>query len=457
MRSWERMTDSLVDGRLVRNFIVSSLIWFLAAIFVGLIISLKLLYPDFLGHVSWLSYGRMRLVHTNGVAFGWLSTLFIGVAYYLTPRLTGVPMLSGRLAKLTLWLWNAALVATVVTLLAGYNQGLEYAEMSLPVDALIVAVLVMVLINVLGTVFRRKEEQLYVSLWYLCGGLVWTVLNYAVGNTIPYYFAAGVNGAAISGFYIHNTVGLWITPMGLAIAYYLFPVLTRTPLYSHKLSILGFWTLAFLYPFTGAHHFIYSAIPQWVQTVAIVASVLLMLPVWTVLTNFFGTMKGNWYKALSSVPLKFLIAGALFYLITCIQGPLQSLATLQPILHFTDWVVGHAHMALLGAFSFWAVAAIYVLIPALSGRELWSNPLSEAHFWLTLIPVLIFFMALWAVGLIEGTMWSSGVSFYTPIHVARPYWLVRTVSGSMVIAAQVLFVINIFKTLSSGKPVVRRA
>ncbi len=447
------MNETLVDSRLIKNFLVSSLIWFLVSIVIGFIISMKLLYPDFLGHISWLSYGRMRLVHTNGIAFGWLTTAFIGLAYYITPRLTGVPMHSSGLAKFTLWFWNGIIAISVVTLLAGYNQGLEWAEMAYPVDILILIALVMVATNVFKTVFNRKEKQLYVSMWYLCGALVWTVMNYAVGNTIPYYFASGVNGAAISGYYIHNTVGLWITPVGLAVAYYLFPVLTRSPLYSHKLSILGFWTIAFLYPFTGAHHFIYSAIPHWVQTVAIVASMLMILPVWTVLTNFFGTMKGNWEKAIGNVPLKFLIAGTIFYLLTCIQGPVQALATLQPILHFTDWVVGHAHMALLGVFTFWVIAAIYALLPALTGKQIWSKTLSEAHYWLTLIPVTIFFLSLWAVGLIEGTMWSAGVSFYTPLQAARPYWMLRTLTGSIVIAAQFLFVINVFKTITSGKPV----
>ncbi len=447
------MNDTLVDAKLVKNFLISSLIWFMVAIVIGLIISLKLLYPDFLGHISWLSYGRLRLVHTNGIAFGWLTTAFIGLAYYLTPRLTGVPMYSDRLARLTLWMWNGIIVIVVVTLLAGYNQGLEWAEIAFPVDILVMSALIIVTVNVFKTVFRRKEKQLYVSLWYLCGALVWTIMNYAVGNTIPYYFASGVNGAAISGFYIHNVVGLWVTPVGLAIAYYLFPVLTRSPLYSHKISILGFWTLAFLYPFTGAHHFIYSAIPSWVQTVAIVTSMLLILPVWTVMTNFLGTMRGNWEKAIGNTPLKFLIAGALFYLLTCIQGPVQALATLQPILHFTDWVVGHAHMALLGVFSFWVIAAIYALLPALTGRQIWSKTLSEAHYWLTLIPVAVFLLTLWAVGLIEGTMWSAGVSFYTPLQAAKPYWLVRTAAGSVIIAAQVLFVVNVFKTITSGKPV----
>lgn len=447
------MRDELVNYKLVRGYIIWSVIWLMVASLVGLLVSVKFWDPGFLGRVSWLSWGRLRLIHVNGVAFGWWATATFGLIWYIVPRLTGTKLYSEGLARFTLWLWNIIIAASVVTLALGYNQGLEVAEMIAPIDGLIVVGFLLITFNVLATIFRRKEPQLYVSLWYLMAGLVWSVLNYILGNFVGYYWASGVNSVNIHGFYIHNLVGLLITPLGIATAYYFLPVAANAPIYSHALSLLGFWVLAFLYPWIGAHHYVFSPISDWVQTVAIVMSVLLILPVWTVIINFFGTLKGRWSTMLESPAVRFLILGAIFYLLTCLQGPVQSLRSMQQLIHFSDWVIGHAHLAVFGIFSLWAMAGIYHVWPIITGRQLYSRGLAWWHFWLTIVGFGAMMITLWSVGLLEGVLAKSvRIAFIEIISAAKPYWMLRSLSGGVMMAGFLVFAYNLWMTAKRGKP-----
>ena len=238
------------------------------------------------------------------------------------------------------------------------------------------------------TVVRRKEPRIYVTLWYLTAAYVWTVFNYAFGHFILPYSMPGVNNAAMHGLYIHYVVGLWITPAGLAVIYYFLPLSAQRPLYSHKLSLVGFWSLAFFYPFVGTHHYIYSPIPYWTQTIAIVASMMLIIPVWTVLQNFYGTFVGNWKRFQESYTAKFLIIGALYYLIGCFQGSTEALRGMQRLTHFTDFVIAHSHLTVFGTFILWVTAGMYYVIPRVSGHELYSKTLAQWHYWLTVAGLL---------------------------------------------------------------------
>ncbi len=432
-----------VNSRLVKAFLYSSILWFLLSIFVGFIISVKLIYPDFLGKIPFLTYGRLRFVHTNGVIFGWLTTAFFGFLMYMVPRLTNRPIYSEKLGWISFWVWNMGFVLGVIFLLSGNVQGIEYAEFPLIVDLFIFATLILTLYNVLFTILRSEEKQLYVSLWYVIGALVWTSLNYFFGNVFPVYFVPGTAGAAISGFYIHNIIGLWHTPLGAAMVYYMLPLLLKKPIYSHSLSLIGFWSLAFFYPLGGSHHYLFSPIPWWAQIVAVPVSVMMVVVVLTVVYNFFATMKGSWNVVVESIPLRFLTVGIIFYMITCIQGPFQALFSLQKVIHFSDWVVGHAHIALLGTFSFWVIAAIYYVLQRMSSRTVYSRNLAEWHFWLTLAGTLIYTGSLTAAGLVQGYLWLAGTIFMDVVKSSKPFWIARSFGGALVIAGQIIFVYNL--------------
>ena len=262
--------------------------------------------------------------------FGWLLAADMGLTFYLVPRLCGVKLFSEKLGVATAVLWNIIILGAVYSLLAGQNQGLEYAELPTYLDVLVVAAWIMYGVNIFGTIATRRYPAMYVSLWYIMGTVLWTAFVYITGN-FAVMFTTGVNQANLNWMYVHNAVGLIFTPVGLALAYYYLPKAANTPLHSHKLSMIGFWSLAFVYVWTGAHHMLHGPISQWLQTIAIAFSVMLLIPVWTVVYNFFATMKGQWPQVRDSVPLKYLMSGVVFYLLTCFQGPMHSLRTVNAI------------------------------------------------------------------------------------------------------------------------------
>jgi cytochrome c oxidase cbb3-type subunit 1 len=348
-----------------RWFIYTSVTFFLVTILIGLTMAIKFVYPEFLGGISWLSLGRIRAIHTNGVLFGWLLAANMGLSYYVVPRLTGVKLFSEKLGLATLGLWVVIILGAVVTLAAGDTQAKEYLELNTWLDILVTIAWVLFAINIFATIAKRKHDQMYVSLWYLMGTIFWTAILWIVAN-LPVY--SGVNDANVNWWFGHNAVGLIFTPMGLSMAYYFIPKSTNNPLYSHKLSIIGFWTIAFLYIWNGAHHILFGPIPTRLQTVAILFSISLLIPVWTAVTNFYGTLRGKWTQG--NYVVKFLLAGTTFYLLTCFQGPMHSLRTVNQIVSKTDWIVGHAHMAVFGAFSFFAMGGIYFALPKILKRPL---------------------------------------------------------------------------------------
>jgi len=325
-------------------FLLIAGLFFVVSGLVALIVAAKLQIPTLLGNISWLTFGRLRPIHTNGMLFGWLLAADMGLCFYLVPRLCGVKLWSEKLGMATMYLWVFIILSAVVTLALGQNQGLEYAELPNWLDVFVVIAWVMFAINIFATVAKRKYEQMYVSLWYILASILWTAFVYIVGNFAT-VFTSGVNQANLNWFYVHNAVGLVFTPLGLGIGYYFIPKAAETPLYSHRLSMIGFWSLAFVYVWTGAHHMLHGPISQWLQTVAILFSVMLMIPVWTLVWNFFATMKGQWHQLKDNVPIKFLMTGTIFYLLTCFQGPMHSLRTVNAIVSKTDWIVGHAPMA----------------------------------------------------------------------------------------------------------------
>jgi cytochrome c oxidase cbb3-type subunit 1 len=428
-------------------FLLSSIAYFFIIGIVALVIAAKFVWPELLGTVAVLTYGRLRPLHVNGMLFGWLLAADMGLVYYVIPRLCGVKLWSEKLGVATAVLWNVIILGAVVSLLAGWNQGLEYAELPLVLDILVVVAWVMFGWNVFATIAKRKYVQMYVTIWYVMGTILWTAFVYILGN-FGTLFATGVNQANLNWMYVHNAVGLIFTPVGLALAYYYIPKSGNIPLYSHKLSMIGFWSLAFIYVWTGAHHMLHGPISQWLQTIAIFFSLMLLIPVWTVVYNFFATMKGQWQQLQISVPLKFLLSGVVFYLLTCFQGPMHALRSVNAIVSKTDWIPGHAHMALLGAFSFFAIAGMLYTIPRIFKTKLHSDAMANWSFWLMMIGGLGFFVTLWLGGFWQGWQWNNpSIPFIDTVVSLKPIWTVRFFSGVLIFAGITLFLYDIMATV----------
>jgi cytochrome c oxidase cbb3-type subunit 1 len=497
----------LVDRRLVAHAFGWFLVWLIVAPMHGLVVAQKL-NREFMELYAWETWGRLRPFHVNGVIFGVFTNGVWAAMYYLVPRLTGTPMFAARIGYLVVWLWNLALIVGALQLLtglrvelitperkaliesadpafaAGYtgatadtvlvetslpgllglddlvvagNTGLEAGELSLFAAVPLLACFIAATVQVLGTMARRTERDVYVSLWYLSAALLWTDLNFLLGLMLPYTVKPGITNAAVHGLYIHYVVGLWITPAGLAIIYYVLPSAARTPLYSHKLSLIGFWSLAFFYPFVGTHHYLYSPIVDWAETAAIVMGMMLIIPVWTVIQNFFGTMVGQWKRVHESPAVKFLMVGTVWYLIGCFQGSTQALRELQKPTHFTDFVISHSHLTVFGTFVIYAIAAGYYLWPRVTGRKLYSRKAATWHFWLTVCGFSLMAAGLAAQGMQQGWMLSPdgklpGADWLSTVSAMKPWWDVRSVAGAVMVIGMIVYVWNMVQTARRGDP-----
>lgn len=424
------MVDSgttLVNEAIVKSWLKWGFFWAIFAPAVGIILSLKFNYPDFLS-TEFTHFGRLRPVHVNGVIFGVFSTIFLGLVYYMVPKLTGVRMYREEWSRYALWLWNLTLFAGLIGVLMGYNKGVEVAEFPNPLPLGFTISLFIIMVQVFMSIARRKEEKMYVSLWYIIAALIWTAMNLIFGNLVIPYTAAGINNAALHGLFLHYVVGLWITPAGLAVIYFFLPAASKSPLYSHKLSLIGFWSLAFFYPFVGIHHYLYSPIPAWTQTVAIVSSVLLIIPVWAVVANFYGTLKNNWAAVQTDFTVKLMIFGAAMYFIGSTQGSIEALRSVQKPTHFTDFVIAHSHATVFGAYVIFVLAACYYVWPKITGFRFhvataqWSS-------WMIMAGISSMIFILTLQGLIQGTELMAGAEFVDSVVTMKPYWFIRTLTG----------------------------
>lgn len=460
------------EGSASRNFLYSAILWLTIADFVGLVAAIEMISPDFLAGIPWVEFGRLRAMHTNGVLFMWLSMAQVGAFFYIVPRLCGVKLWSEVLGNVNMVLWNMIGITGYLTLMNGLTQGREYAELIWPIDVMVMVGLLMAGYNIYRTIMSRKEKKLYVSLWYIMGTMVWMPMLYFVGNVMwePLFPTAQTNLAgfpsgALMGiddvmwqwFYGHNVLGYWFTTSGVAIVYYMVPVITRSPLYSHLLSLIGFWSIAFFYGLVGMHHVLQTPLPGWLKTLAVIGSLGLFIPVLTFLTNIWLTMRGNWGKIYESLPLKFIIVGTIFYFITCIQGPLQSIQAFNRLIHFTNWIVGHAHLALLGTFSFWAMGAIYFIIPVTLKRRIYSPGLAEAQFWLVTTGFLLMMISLQVGGLVQGAMWLNGDTVQKVLPELKPYLVARAISGALIVISGIMQAWNIYKTVTASEPMMAAA
>ena len=365
------------------------------------------------------------------------------------------------------FLWWTGLAIGVWSYPWGTNFGWEYAELPnwvslIPVKYITTIAWFLVAINIFMTVIVRKNEKMYVSLWYAMGTMIWTTFTYITGSYAVNWVPEGISRVNVNFFYVHNLVGLIYTPMGLAIAYYFLPKLSNQPIYSHRLSMIGFWSIAFVYAWVGAHHIIHGPMSQWLQTTAIVFSIWLVIPVWAVVGNLFETLRGHWEKYTQSPPIRFLMMGNLFYLLTTLQGTMMALRNVNEITSKTDWIIGHAHISLYATFTFFLIAGIYQAVPVITNKPLWSPRLAEWHFNLSLLGTVPFLLALWVGGFWQGMLWATwanGTSyaefhnnltllpFIQTISDMRPFWILRGIGGILILVANIIFMVNIFNTI----------
>jgi cbb3-type cytochrome c oxidase subunit I len=438
----------------VKSFFISSASWMILGTSYGFIGALELVAPDLLGNISWLVFGRIRQVHTNLVMFGFVGSALLGGAHYLVPTLLRTTLYSERMGKACVWLWNLALAAGVITLSMGHTQNREYAELIWPIDLGVLLVLALIFYNLFQTLRQRQENLLYVSVWYVIGAVIFTFFSYFFGNAVWNPDTGSITGmpdAILAWFYGHNILGFFFTPLSVALAYYIIPIVSRAPLYSHTLSLIGFWSILMMYSHIGTHHLLQAPAPTWLKVVAITGSVGMLVPVMTVLINLWLTMKGRLGNIHSDIGGKFVFAGSVWYLLTCLQGPLQSLPYVQQLTHFTNWVIAHAHMGVFGFAGMTALGGMYFILPRITGKPLYSTQLADLQYWLVLIGITGFFAILTIAGLIQGNGWLNGETVYRILPQIYLYMVVRASLGILIIGGAAIGFFNIFMTLRRGK------
>jgi cytochrome c oxidase cbb3-type subunit 1 len=460
------MEQPSYDYRIVKQYVAWSVLWGVVAVLVGVVISLQLVLPQ-LNFPPLFTYGRLRPIHTNAGIFGWGIGSFFAAFYYMVQRLTRRPIWSPGLARFQLWWFNATIIAAAVTLLLGFTQSKEYHELEWPVDLMVVVLWVAFAINIIMTVVKRREEPMYISLWFMLGSLVGVAVLFLVNAAaVPvalfksYSAFAGTNDANVQWWFGHNAVAMVLTLPPLAVFYYFLPKTTGAPIYSHRLSILSFWSLVFMYLWTGAHHLLWTPVPDWVQTLAMAFSVMLIAPSWGSVLNGYYSMEGQWHQMRENYLVKFLILGITFYGLQTLQGPMQSVRTFSAFIHYTEWVPGHVHMGTMGWVSMVLFAAIYYMVPHLYGRRLYSVSLANLHFWLVLLGQLVYSASLWVAGVQQGTMWratnpdgSLVYTFMDSLAAMAPYYWVRVVAGAVYLAGVAVFVWNLLMTARKGETV----
>lgn len=426
---------------LVFSFFLWAGIWLLIGTAFGLLAAVKLYWPDTLAY-SLLSFGRIRPIHTNIVLFGWSSFALVGLALFVVTRTSKVKLVRPSAAKFGLILWNVALTMGLITLSLGISRGpQEYRELIWPIALLYGLGLGCIAMTVVSTIARRAMPEIYVSNWYILGAFSWMAILFTIAY-LPFY-QQGMGNIIIQGYYMHNAVGMWFTPLVLGMTYYALPRMLAKPIYSYALGVLGFWTSMLFYPLIGAHHFIFSPVPWWLQTTAILFSVGMMVPVWAGTGNFFMTARGSLHKIRRSYALIFLLVGLLGYALASTQGTIEAFRSANIYWHFTNFTVGHSHLAMYGFVAFAIWGAIYGLLPKITGRGP-SEAAMGLHFWLAFLGGCLYVTSISIAGVLQGASWVAGESFIASVDAASPMWLWRTIGGFMMVASHIVFFINLW-------------
>ena len=457
----ERIERFVYDDAIVRMFMLATLVWGLVGTLVGLVIALQLANPMFNFGLPWISFGRLRPLHTNAVIFAFAGNAIFTAVYYSSQRLLKARMWSDLLSRLHFWGWQGVIVAAAITLPLGLTQSKEYAELEWPVDIAIALVWVLFAVNFFATVARRRERHLYVALWFYIATIVAITVLHVLNNLVvvagpfkSYPIYAGVQDAFMQWWYGHNAVAFFLTTPFLGMMYYFLPKAANRPIFSYRLSILHFWTLVFIYIWAGPHHLHYTALPAWASTLGMLFSVMLWMPSWGGMINGLLTLRGAWHKVTEDPVLKFFVVAITFYGMSTFEGPLLSIKSVNALSHYTDWTIAHVHAGALGWVGFMVFGMMYWLLPRLFQAELWSRRLAELHFWIGTVGILLYIVAIYAAGLTQGLMWrafdETGRLAYpdfveTTVRLIPMYW-VRVIGGSLYIAGLVLLGVNVLMT-----------
>ncbi len=460
--------ETTYNYRIVRQFSIMTVVWGVVGMLVGVIIAAQLMFPDLTYGISWLSYGRLRPLHTNAVIFAFGGSALFATSYFVVQRTCHTRLFSDKLAAFTFWGWQLVIVLAAITLPLGITTSKEYAELEWPIDVLITLVWVSYAIVFFGTLVKRRVSHIYVANWFFGAFILTVALLHLVNSAaIPvsfwksYSVYSGVQDAMVQWWYGHNAVGFFLTAGFLGIMYYFVPKQAERPIFSYRLSVVHFWALIFTYMWAGPHHLHYTALPDWAQSIGMVFSLILLAPSWGGMINGIMTLSGAWHKLRTDPILKFLIVSLSFYGMSTFEGPMMSIKTVNSLSHYTDWTIGHVHSGALGWVAFISIGAIYYMIPRLFGKtEMHSIRLITVHFWIATLGVVLYIAAMWIAGVMQGLMWRAvnpdGTLTYTFVESVKatfPFYTIRLVGGLMFFAGMLIMVYNVWKTVVGAKPV----
>jgi len=430
-------------------YFLSSALWFVLGALEGITAATGLVIPDLFGGIAGLVFSRVRPMHTTTMIFGFAGTALLGGAHYIVPSVLRTSLWSERLGKVSLWVWNLSILTGLVALDLGHSQGREYAEWIWPANVGILLAFALMFVNMLQTAANRQEKIMYVSTWYIFAALVYTWLIYFFGHAVFNMKGAitGLPDAILAWFYGHGIVGLFLTPLAIAIAYYIVPRVARSPIYSHVLSLVGFWTILVIYTHIGAHHILQAPIPVWLKTMAVSGSIAMVIPVFTVLVNLWLTMRDRLGLFHADIGGRFVTAGLVWYILTATQGTIQALPVVQRVTHLNNWVIAHSHIGVFGFSGMIALGGLYYMLPRITGKPLYSGRLADVQYWLLVLGMAGFFMVLTAGGLVQGHAWLNGTTVYRTLPMIHIYFIVRAAVGLLIIGAAFIGAYNVIRTI----------
>ena len=448
----------------VRQFTVMTVIWGIVGTLVGVLIAAQLIWPALNFDTPWLTYSRLRPLHTNAVIFAFGTSALFATSYYVVQRTCQTRLFGGKLASFTFWGWQAIILSAAISLPLGYTTSKEYAELEWPIDILIAVVWVSYAIVFFGTLIKRKTSHIYVANWFF-GGFIITVAVLHIGNSMAYPVSMmksyslypGAIDAMMQWWYGHNAVGFLLTAGFLGMMYYFVPKQAGRPVYSYRLSIVHFWALVSLYIWAGPHHLHYTALPDWAQSVGMVMSIVLFLPSWGGMINGIMTLSGAWHKLRNDPILRFLIVSLSFYGMSTFEGPMMAIKSVNALSHYTDWTVGHVHSGALGWVAMVSIGAMYHLIPVLFNQgRMFSIRLINIHFWMHTAGIVLYIVAMWISGVMQGLMWRAvntdgtlTYSFVESLTASYPFYFIRFLGGVLVVSGFILMAYNMFKTIGA--------
>ena len=459
-------TQNTYNYTVVRQFTVMTVVWGIVGMTVGVLIAAQLVWPALNFDTAWLSYGRLRPLHTNAVVFAFGGSALFATSYYVVQRTCQVRLFSDKLAAFTFWGWTLVILLAAITLPLGMTSSKEYAELEWPIDILLAVVWVSYAVVFFGTIMKRKVQHIYVANWFF-GAFILTVAVLHIVNSaaIPvsltksYSFYPGAIDAMVQWWYGHNAVGFFLTAGFLGIMYYFIPKQVGRPIYSYRLSVVHFWALISTYMWAGPHHLHYTALPDWVQSIGMVFSLVLLAPSWGGMINGMMTLSGAWHKLRTDPILKFLIVSLSFYGMSTFEGPMMAIKTVNALSHYTDWTIGHVHSGALGWVALVTIGAMYFLVPKVFDREqMYSIKLIDTHFWIATIGIVLYISSMWIAGVMQGLMWRAvntdgtlTYSFVESLEATYPYYMVRLLGGLLFLTGMFIMAYNVWKTIKGAE------